>query len=123
MTPAESIGRRIQEAREEAGLSQEELASKIGITQSALSNYELGKRRLHVANLQKIAAALNRSLNCFFEPDDKSAAVNRGRSSDGTLEEITRLAGEMPPDEREFLLDYMKWRIEWLKDRERRRAS
>ncbi len=46
------IGRKIQQAREEAGLSQGELAVKIGCTQSALSNYELGKRRLQLSKLE-----------------------------------------------------------------------
>lgn len=130
MTEPESIGRRIQEAREEAGLSQEELASRLGITQSALSNYELGKRRLHLSNLQKIAGALNRPLNCFLgleELEDETPTGAPETPPDRTLREITRLAGDMPPDEREFLLDYMRWRLGWLKarrdrDEERRRT-
>jgi transcriptional regulator with XRE-family HTH domain len=32
------IGRRIQQGREEMGLTQEELAARLGCTQSALSN-------------------------------------------------------------------------------------
>ena len=34
------IGRRIREARELAGLTQKELARKIGVTSSAIANYE-----------------------------------------------------------------------------------
>ena len=34
------IGKRLKEAREHAGLTQEELAKKIGITGSAITNYE-----------------------------------------------------------------------------------
>jgi len=44
MNAYEQIGKKIQTAREEAGMSQEELARKIGCTQASLSNYELGKR-------------------------------------------------------------------------------
>jgi transcriptional regulator with XRE-family HTH domain len=59
---------RIQQAREELGLTQQELATKLGCTQAALSNYEQGKRRLYLANLEQIASALGKSLSYFTEP-------------------------------------------------------
>ena len=62
------IGMRIQQAREELGLTQQELASQLGLTQAALSNYELGKRRLYLANLEQIASALEKPLSYFTEP-------------------------------------------------------
>ena len=34
------IGKRLKEAREKSGLTQEELARKIGVTGSAITNYE-----------------------------------------------------------------------------------
>ncbi len=110
------IGKRIQKAREEAGLSQEELASALGITQSALSNYELGKRRLYLANLEQLANVLERPLSYFMEeaPEDE-AAVARNESGDATSSEIIRLLPELPPEEREHLLDYMKWRRDRLR--------
>ena len=63
-----TIGMRIQQAREELGITQQELAAKLGCTQAALSNYELGKRRLYLANLERIASALGKSLSYFTEP-------------------------------------------------------
>ncbi len=62
------IGMRIQRAREELGITQQELAARLGCTQAALSNYELGKRRLYLANLERIAGALGRPLSYFTEP-------------------------------------------------------
>jgi transcriptional regulator with XRE-family HTH domain len=108
------IGRRIQKAREEAGLSQDELASMIGITQSALSNYELGKRRLYLANLQEIAKRLNRPLTCFLdvEGQELDAADGPAEGVDDTTREIMRLLPQVPELEREFLLDYVKWMID-----------
>jgi transcriptional regulator with XRE-family HTH domain len=64
-----SIGVRIQQAREELGITQQELANKLGCTQAALSNYELGKRRFYLANLERIASALGKPLSYFTEPD------------------------------------------------------
>ncbi|MBM3141423.1 MAG: helix-turn-helix transcriptional regulator [Chloroflexi bacterium] len=62
-----SIGMRIQQARQELGLTQEELAAKLGCTQAALSNYELGKRRLYLASLEQIANILGKPLSYFLE--------------------------------------------------------
>jgi transcriptional regulator with XRE-family HTH domain len=62
------IGMKIQQAREELGITQQELASRLGCTQAALSNYELGKRRLYLANLERIASALGKPLSYFTEP-------------------------------------------------------
>jgi len=106
------IGKRIQKAREEAGLSQEELASRLGITQSALSNYELGKRRLYLANMEQISMALKRPLSYFME-EEKPKGKGGGAQQDSTDEatnEIIGLLSELSADEREHLLDFMKWR-------------
>jgi len=59
---------RIQQAREELGITQQELATRLGCTQAALSNYELGKRRLYLVNLERIASALGKPLSYFMEP-------------------------------------------------------
>lgn len=65
-----SIGRQLQLAREEAGFSQEQLAAKIGCSQSTLSNYEKGKRRIYLAQLEKIAEILNKPIEYFLRPVD-----------------------------------------------------
>jgi transcriptional regulator with XRE-family HTH domain len=61
------IGLRIQEARQELGLTQQELASRLGLTQAALSNYEKGKRRLYLSNLEQIAEILGKSMGYFLD--------------------------------------------------------
>jgi DNA-binding XRE family transcriptional regulator len=62
-----SIGIKIQQARQELGLTQEELATRLGCTQAALSNYELGKRRVYLAGLEQIADTLGKPLSYFLE--------------------------------------------------------
>ena len=56
------IGRKIQIAREERGMTQVDLAHALGITQAALSNYELGKRRLYLHQIERIASVLGKGL-------------------------------------------------------------
>lgn len=113
------IGRRVQEAREGAGLSQEELASLVGVTQSALSNYELGKRRLYLANLERIARALKRPIGYFFEETvgaffeetvGTTAISKQEETSDETTSEIIELLSELPEHEKKYLLEYIRWR-------------
>lgn len=48
----------IRDAREEAGLSQTELAARIGIAQSALSRIEAGRANLTLGTLQRVSDAL-----------------------------------------------------------------
>ena len=105
-----NIGKKIQMAREEAGLSQEELASRLGYTQAALSNYELGKRRLYLANIEQIAKELNKPLSYFLDESVVTANAERGEPRDETTSEILKLLSELPPEEREYLLEYIKWR-------------
>ena len=105
-----NIGKKIQIAREEADLSQEELASRLGYTQAALSNYELGKRRLYLANIEQIARELNKPLSYFLDESTVMANAEQGEPRDETTSEILKLLSELPPEEKEYLLEYIKWR-------------
>lgn len=53
-----AVVRILQEAREEAGLTQEELATRLGETQSFISKVERGERRLDVVELKQLSIAL-----------------------------------------------------------------
>ncbi len=48
--------------REYLGLTQNEVAEKMGITQAALSQMESGEKKLRKATLEKLAAALGLSI-------------------------------------------------------------
>ena len=107
------IGKRIQKAREEAGLSQEELASLMGCTQAALSNYELGKRRLYLANLAQLAKILHKPINYFLEePEDISEPLQHPEPYNDTITAIIGLMAQLPQEEQEDVLDFVKWRMD-----------
>ncbi|OGP67232.1 MAG: hypothetical protein A2031_06800 [Deltaproteobacteria bacterium RBG_19FT_COMBO_43_11] len=110
-----NIGKMIQKAREEAGLSQEELSSRLGYTQAALSNYELGKRRLYLANIEQIANELNKPLNYFLEDTAETAKAGQEKTQDEITSEIDKLLLELPPEERKNILEYIQWRKERLR--------
>lgn len=58
MRAALYTGIAIRDAREEAGLSQTELAARVGMAQSALSRIEAGRANLTLGTLQRVADAL-----------------------------------------------------------------
>lgn len=61
------IGRRIRVAREEANLSQQELATKINRdTATAIYLMENGDRKVSIVDLEKIAQVLDRDLSYFL---------------------------------------------------------
>ncbi len=64
----EKIGKRIKELREYLELSQEDVASKIGIAREAISNIENGKRKASAEDLTKIAAIFNISTDSIIDP-------------------------------------------------------
>lgn len=52
------IGKNIKQLRKARGLTQKELADKLGVTQSAVGNWEAGIRNPRASDLLNIAEAL-----------------------------------------------------------------
>ena len=60
------FGRRLREARQARGLSQEELAFKAGLHRTYVSSAERGQRNVGVVNVEKLARALDIDICEFF---------------------------------------------------------
>ncbi len=108
------IGLKIQIAREEKGMSQEQLSRLLGCSQSALSNYEKGKRRLYLSQLEKMADILGKPLEYFVE------ALNNNRESEnlnGHNEQLMYAINQIKKlndDEVNDVIDYISY-LEWKK--------
>jgi len=63
----ELVGRKIRRMRKERKLTQNELASRIGIQQSDLSRMEKGEYRVSLDTLFKILAEFDVSMGAFFD--------------------------------------------------------
>lgn len=62
-----SFGEAVQEIRIENGLSQDELASRIGMQRTYISDVERGVRNTSISNAKRIARALNVPLAKIIE--------------------------------------------------------
>ncbi len=69
------IGRNIWSARERTGMTQAELAEKIGISATHLGHVELGQKIMSVPTLYAAAEVLNISFAELVTPKGKSAPI------------------------------------------------
>ncbi len=61
-----NVGQRIKQLRNEAGISQMELAHLSGLDRTYITSVENGKRNISIVNIEKICRALKISLKGFF---------------------------------------------------------
>lgn len=66
---------RLRKAREKAGLTQEEIASRLGVTQSFVSKCERGERRLDLIEVRAWSQALGLSFAEFVRDFERACKV------------------------------------------------
>lgn len=64
---------RLRKARQEAGLTQVQVAKKLKRPQSYISNVESGQQRVDVIELQKFAKMYNKDMNYFVKDYGKKS--------------------------------------------------
>src|SRR5271166_4924621 len=65
-----ALGRRLQQARDNRLMSQEEVADKIGLPRTALVQMEAGRRRINTVELAMLAKIYGLPVGSFFEEFD-----------------------------------------------------
>ena len=63
------IGKRLKELRNEKGLSQEKFSFICELDRTYIARIGQGKRNVSIANIEKIAKALDMSVYQFFKSD------------------------------------------------------
>lgn len=63
-------GVRVRDARKAAGMTQQQLADRIGIARSSVANLEAGRQDMTISRLAGIALILNLDLAALITPDD-----------------------------------------------------
>lgn len=66
-----TFGEKLKEARNEAGLSQEQLAEKMCVSRSAIAKWETDKGMPDINNLKNIARLLDVSIDYILDEDEK----------------------------------------------------
>lgn len=105
---------RLKEKRKEAGLSQAELAARVGVTSRTIQNYELGTRKpQNVEVVQKLADVLHTTTDYLLGNADRQilAAYVRGgskaaRDVEELVSEISGLfaGGELDEEEKDAVM-------------------
>ena len=88
----ERFRRLLIEARHRSGLTQTEVAVRLGVSQSFVSKYELGERRLDVIELLRIANILGTDIHSLIR---QIVADENATPSDSILEELGLTVAEL----------------------------
>ena len=92
----ENFNENLRHAREQKGLSQKDVAEKIGVANSTYSLYESGNREPNVQTIKKISDALNVSaddlLGINSEPSTIAAHFEGDEYTEDELDEIRQFA-------------------------------
>ncbi len=78
------VGKRLRRRRRLLGMTQQDLASEIGVRFQQIQKYECGANRITASRLFDLANALTVNVSYFFDglaPDGKQAAANDGQDT------------------------------------------
>ncbi|MES0836580.1 helix-turn-helix domain-containing protein [Nocardiopsis tropica] len=103
----ESIGERVRDSRASAGLSQQDLADRVGLERSMISKLEKGARRIDAMELTAIAGVLGYPVTHFLSPTPE--VVSR-RAATAEVEELSESAAARDTYRNEAEL------AQWLRD-------
>lgn len=80
------IGEKIKKIRKESGITQKQLAQKLGVSQAAIVQFESEKSNPKIDTLKKIADALNVSVMDFLDTGDSITEIGE----DGYINHISK---------------------------------
>lgn len=84
------VGKRVRFKRKILGLTQSDLAEKVGLTFQQIQKYEKGENRISASMLYKIARVLDTSVSFFFEEYAESDSTDSVLSDDKNAIELIR---------------------------------
>jgi transcriptional regulator with XRE-family HTH domain len=100
-----AIGRRLRQARVLSGMSQGDLAQRLGITFQQVAKYERGANRLSAAGLLRASQTLGLEVAELLVGVQLDAQAER---PDQTLLEIGRAAARLPAPARHALAGFLR---------------
>jgi len=101
MQQLEEISARIAAARRARGWTQGELARQVGVSRSAVAQWETGRAGQVTANLARIAAVLDVGVEYLMHGEDKRAPVQAINAEETAMLRLFRACGA---EDRQILL-------------------
>jgi transcriptional regulator with XRE-family HTH domain len=84
------VGQKVRQARRELGLTQEALASLLGITFQQVQKYEFGQTRLSAGRLRSVAIAVRKPIDFFYEPFVIATPASGRAEQEARIQELRR---------------------------------
>lgn len=114
------FSKRLKEAREEAKMSQEDLAKKVGTTKSMISNYENAESNPRMTLLPEIANALKVSLAWLISGEEpKRFNVSNVLEYMKDNKVLAKSSGALTEEEAQEIAEY----IEYIKFKREKEAN
>ncbi|MDR9866839.1 helix-turn-helix transcriptional regulator [Lactococcus cremoris] len=101
------VGSKIKDYRKSFSLSQEELAKKIGVGKTTISNYEVGIRSPKKPQLIKLSEVFDVAIDDFF-PQTDSTRINVS----STLSEINKISSQLEEPRQKVVLETANIQLE-----------
>jgi len=98
-----TFGQRIAELRKQRGLTQSDLADTLGLDQTAVASYEVGRRRVPLSLLPTLAQALGVSATELIEEQAPSGKPGPTPKLQRQIEQVSRL----PKGKQKFVTDFL----------------
>jgi transcriptional regulator with XRE-family HTH domain len=111
MTPDErtffqALGARVAQARKDADLTQVQLAERLGIPQPQLASYEVGRRRVPVSLLPRLARALAMPIETLIADDGPPPPPAR-RGPVSRLQQQVDAIAQLPKAKQKFVVEML----------------
>ena len=102
------VGRKIRHQRWMMGMTQQQLAEKVGIKFQQVQKYETGMNRVSASRLWEIAETLGVTIGFFFDGMDGERPVPSNVMADKEAAELVRSYYAIPEAQRRRLFDLAK---------------
>ncbi len=115
-----TIGKRIKEERLKKGLTQENLAELVGVSNNFISYIETGKKKASLNTIAKIADVLEVTLSDLFKG---VTPKKKKKKKDYTTEQINYLIKDELPDTKKMVLELCKTLVKKKKKKKKKKNN
>lgn len=102
----QTVGGRIARCRKDADLTQMQLADALGIPQPQLASYEIGRRRVPVSMLPRLARALAAPIEELIGEEGATPVFSRRGPASRVQQQLERIQ-QLPRAKQRFVLEML----------------